>query len=102
VAGTPPPLVLATEPTTYLSELFISPNPTSHWVNIRLALGSADEKVLTGIVGSQGQWIQQESMQVKGGLLEKQFDISSLPAGTYFVQVITNRNVYNKRIIVVR
>ncbi|MFM6943582.1 MAG: T9SS type A sorting domain-containing protein [Aquirufa sp.] len=102
VAGTPPPLVLATEPTTYLSELFISPNPTSHWVNIRLALGSADEKVLTGIVGSQGQWIQQESMQVKGGLLEKQFDISSLPTGTYFVQVITNRNVYNKRIIVVR
>jgi Secretion system C-terminal sorting domain len=102
VAGTPPPLVLATEPTTYLSELFVSPNPTSHWVNIRLALGSDDEKVLTGIVGSQGQWIQQESLQIKGGLLEKQFDISTLPAGTYYVQVITNRNVYNKRIIVVR
>jgi hypothetical protein len=82
--------------------LQVTPNPTSRWVNLRLALGSVDEKVVTGIVGSQGQWIQQESLQIKGGLLEKQFDISNLPAGTYYVQVITNRNVYNKRIIVVR
>ena len=102
VAGTPPPLVLAAEPTSYSPELVVSPNPSSRLVNVRLALGSLDEKVVTGIIGSQGQWIQQESMQVKGGLLEKQFDISSLPAGTYYVQVITNRNVYNKRIIVVR
>jgi hypothetical protein len=94
--------VLATEPTAYVSELNVSPNPASRWVNVRLALGSADEKVVTGIVGSQGQWIQQESLQVKGGMLEKQFDVSALPAGTYFVQVITNRNVFNKRIIVVR
>jgi hypothetical protein len=102
VAPPPPPLVLAAEPTSYSTELQVTPNPTSRWVNLRLALGSVDEKVVTGIVGSQGQWFQQESIQVKGGLLEKQFDISSLPAGTYYVQVITNRNVYNKRIIVVR
>ena len=102
VAATPTPIVLAIEPSSYSSELLVSPNPTSHWVNLRLAVGSDDEKVVTGILGSQGQWIQQESLQVKGGMLEKQFDISSLPAGTYFVQVITNRNVYNKRIIVVR
>ena len=102
VAPPPPPVVLAVEPTSYSTELQVTPNPTSRWVNLRLALGSVDEKVLTGILGSQGQWIQQESLQVKGGLLEKQFDISTLPAGTYYVQVITNRNVYNKRIIVVR
>lgn len=102
VAPPPPPVVLAVEPTSYSTELQVTPNPTSRWVNLRLALGSVDEKVVTGIVGSQGQWIQQESLQVKGGLLEKQFDISTLPAGTYYVQVITNRNVYNKRIIVVR
>ena len=102
VAPPPPPVVLAVEPTSYSTELQVTPNPTSRWVNLRLALGSVDEKVVTGIVGSQGQWILQESLQVKGGLLEKQFDISTLPAGTYYVQVITNRNVYNKRIIVVR
>ena len=102
VAPPPPPVVLAVEPTSYSTELQVTPNPTSRWVNLRLALGSVDEKVVTGIVGSQGQWVQQESLQVKGGLLEKQFDISTLPAGTYYVQVITNRNVYNKRIIVVR
>jgi hypothetical protein len=28
-------------------------------------------------------------MQVKGGMLDKQFDVSTLPAGTYYVQVIT-------------
>ena len=102
VASPPPPLVLAAEPTSYSTELQVTPNPTSRWVNLRLAMGSNDEKVVTGILGSQGQWIQQESIQVKGGMLEKQFDVSTLPAGTYYVQVITNRNVYNKRIIVVR
>jgi hypothetical protein len=102
VAPPPPPLVLAAEPTSYSPELVVSPNPSSRMVNLRLALGSNEEKVIAGIVGSQGQWIQYESLQVKGSLLEKQFDISTLPAGTYYVQVITNRNVYNKRIIVVR
>ena len=102
VTGAVQALVLGTEPTSYSSELQISPNPSSRWVNLRLALGSEDEKVMAGIVGSQGQWVQQENIHVIGGVLEKQFDISTLPAGTYFVQVITNRNVYNKRIIVVR
>jgi hypothetical protein len=101
VATPAPPLVLATEP-IYSPELLVSPNPTFQTVRLRLALNSQEEQVVAGIISSQGQWVQQESMQVKGGMLEKQFDVSSLPAGTYYVQVITGRNVYNKRIIVVR
>ncbi len=96
------PLVLATEPVSIAPELLISPNPSSRFVRVKLALGSQDEEVRAGILGSQGQWVQQETLQVKGGMLDKQFDISTLAAGTYFVQVITSRNVYNKRIIVVR
>ena len=102
VAPPPPPLILATEPFTLLPELRVSPNPSSRMVRVQLAVGSQDEEVRAGILGAAGQWVQQESIQVKGGYLDKQFDISSLPTGTYFVQVITNRNVYNKRIIVVR
>jgi hypothetical protein len=101
VATPAPPLVLATEP-IYSPELFVSPNPTFQTVRLRLALNSQEEQVVAGIISSQGQWVQQESIQVKGGMLEKQFDVSTLPAGTYYVQVITGRNVYNKRIIVVR
>jgi hypothetical protein len=102
VAVTPPPIVLATEPASLTSEWLVSPNPSSRYVRVQLALGSGDEQVQIGILGSAGQWIQQESTLVKGGLLDKQLDVSTLPAGTYYVQVITNRNVYNKRIIVVR
>jgi hypothetical protein len=101
VAPPAPPLVLATEP-IYSPELLVSPNPTFQTVRLRLALNSQEEQVVAGIISSQGQWVQQESIQVKGGMLEKQFDVSTLPAGTYYVQVITGRNVYNKRIIVVR
>jgi hypothetical protein len=101
VAPPPPPLVLANEP-IYTPELLVSPNPTFKTVRLRLALNSQEEQVIAGIISSQGQWVQQESMQVKGGMLDKQFDVSTLPAGTYYVQVITGRNVYNKRIIVVR
>jgi hypothetical protein len=101
VATPAPPLVLATEP-IYSPELLVSPNPTFQTVRLRLALNSQEEQVVAGIISSQGQWVQQESIQVKGGMLEKQFDVSTLPAGTYYVQVITGRNVYNKRIIVVR
>jgi len=102
VAPPPPPLVLATEPMSLVPELQVSPNPSSRVVRVQLGLGSPNEEVRLGILGSQGQWVQQETLQVKGNFLDKQIDISSLPAGTYFVQVITNRNVYNKRIIVVR
>jgi hypothetical protein len=97
-----PPLVLAIEPTLNAAELVVSPNPSSHLVRIKLALGSQDEQLQAGILNASGQWVQQESWQVKGGMLDKLFDISTLSAGTYFVQVITNRNVYIKRIIVVR
>jgi len=102
VAPPPPPLVLATEPMSLVPELQVSPNPSSRVVRVQLGLASPNEEVRLGILGSQGQWVQQETLQVKGNFLDKQIDISSLPAGTYFVQVITNRNVYNKRIIVVR
>jgi len=102
VAVTPPLIVLATEPASLTSEWLVSPNPSSRYVRVQLVLGSGDEQVQVGILGSAGQWIQQESTLVKGGLLDKQLDVSTLPAGTYYVQVITNRNVYNKRIIVVR
>jgi hypothetical protein len=102
VAPPPPPLVLATEPMSLVPELQVSPNPTSRVVRVQLGLGSPNEEVRLGILGSQGQWVQQETLQVKGNFLDKQMDISTLPAGTYFVQVLTNRNVYNKRIIVVR
>ena len=102
VAAPPAPLVLATEPMSLVPELQVSPNPTSRVVRVQLGLGSPNEEVRLGILGSQGQWVQQETLQVKGSFLDKQIDISNLPEGTYFVQVITNRNVYNKRIIVVR
>jgi hypothetical protein len=102
VAPPPPPLVLATEPMSLVPELQVSPNPSSRVVRVQLGLGSPNEEVRLGILGSQGQWVQQETLQVKGNFLDKQMDISSLPAGTYFVQVIANRSVYNKRIIVVR
>ncbi|MFL0299056.1 T9SS type A sorting domain-containing protein [Aquirufa novilacunae] len=102
VAPPPPPLVLATEPMSLVPELQVSPNPTSRVVRVQLGLASPNEEVRLGILGLQGQWVQQETLQVKGSFLDKQMDISTLPAGTYFVQVLTNRNVYNKRIIVVR
>ena len=102
VAPPPPPLVLAAEPFTLLPELRLSPNPSSRLVRVQLAVGSQEEDIRVGILGFAGQWVQQEVVSVKGGYLDKQLDISALPAGTYYVQVITNRNVYNKRIIVVR
>jgi hypothetical protein len=107
----PPPLILASEPLfTLLPELRVSPNPSSRFVRLQLALNSpfssqvsaSDEEVRVGIVGAAGQWVQQENVLVKGGYLDKQLDVSSLTAGVYYVQVNTNRNVYTKRIIVVR
>ena len=98
----PPPLVLAAEPASYSAELQVTPNPSSQVIRVKLRVGSQDEQIKAGILNDSGQWVQQESIQVKGEMLDKQFDISTLPAGMYFVQVIANGSVYNKRIIVVR
>ena len=98
----PPPLVLAAEPASYSAELQVTPNPSSQVIRVRLSVGSQEEQIQAGILNASGQWVQQESLQVKGGMLDKQFDISALQTGMYFVQVIVNGSVFNKRIIVVR
>jgi hypothetical protein len=98
----PPPLVLAAEPASYSAELQVTPNPSSQLIRVKLRVGSSDEPIKAGILNGSGQWVQQESIQVKGGIVDKLFDVSTLPAGMYYVQVIANGSVYNKRIIVVR
>jgi hypothetical protein len=95
-------LVLAAEPAVYSAELQVTPNPSSQVIRVRLNVGSQEEQIQAGILNASGQWVKQESLQLKGGMLDKQFDISTLPTGMYFVQVIVNRSVYYKRIIVVR
>jgi hypothetical protein len=95
-------LVLAAEPASYSAELQVTPNPSSQLIRVKLRLGSSDEPIKAGILNGSGQWVQQESIQVKGGIVDKLFDVSTLPAGMYYVQVIANGSVYNKRIIVVR
>ncbi len=98
----PPPLILAAEPASYSTELQVTPNPSSQIIRVKLRVGSSDEPIKAGILNGSGQWVQQETIQVKSGIVDKLFDISMLPAGMYFVQVIANGSVYNKRIIVVR
>jgi hypothetical protein len=98
----PPPLVLAAEPAVYSAELQVTPNPSSQVIRVRLNVGSQEEQIQAGILNASGQWVKQESLQLNGGMLDKQFDISTLPTGMYFVQVIVNRSVYYKRIVVVR
>jgi hypothetical protein len=98
----PPPLVLAAEPASYSAELQVTPNPSSQLIRVKLRVDSSDEPIKAGILNGSGQWVQQENIQVKGGIVDKLFDVSMLPAGIYYVQLIANGSVYNKRIIVVR
>ena len=80
-------------------ELFnIYPNPASDVLNTSLTLTSS-EKVNFRIVNAQGQTILVNSVQMEPGSSVKSFDVSSLVAGMYTLQITAGGQVSAKAFI---
>jgi len=81
------------------SEMLIFPNPASTNFNIVISEPTACQLTIC-ILDIRGQTIRIETRQHNGQPVSYNIDRLSLPAGIYFVKVITDNNVKTKKLIV--
>ncbi len=99
--GTPdmckiPPInspVKINENTTSFDNIIISPNPSNGFFNIQ----SSSKLIVIEVFSVTGNSILIKSNPFK--LASMNFDISFAPAGVYFVRILTNSGIVNKKII---
>ena len=69
------------------SGIIVYPNPTENILNI-----VTDLDIITTLYDIAGR-------ALRSNIIDKQVDLSNLPAGIYFLNIIHENNIYNKRII---
>jgi hypothetical protein len=78
---------LATGKST-MEQLAMYPNPSTGVLNLDLATGSAaNETLYVTVMGTAGNVVINRSYQVGEGRLSTSLDLSTLPAGTYYVKL---------------
>ena len=92
-------IVAGTEELTSLNAISVFPNPVSH--NLIVAINSTTEQeTVIEIADLTGKVILKKDLgQIKGNS-ESHIDISTLPAGTYLVSIITATGSETKKIII--
>ena len=70
------------------SKISITPNPGSEYVNLNLALETANDKVVVSLFNGMGQVVTQEVLNnFQNGTVR--FDVNNLPSGTYLMTIQT-------------
>ncbi|MEP7128058.1 MAG: T9SS type A sorting domain-containing protein [Chitinophagales bacterium] len=89
-----------TQDITDNNSLLLFPNPAAEYFNVEIA--SAKETVHVYIADITGKNLQHKQISNRSGNVKLQFDVSTYPAGSYFVRVISNENSIVKQLQVVR
>jgi len=78
-----------------LNNVHVYPNPTGGLINIEFA--NQMQTVTVRWMDLQGQVVQEENLQ---GVMQKQYDLSSVPKGIYILQVLSDEGNSLHRVIV--
>lgn len=68
-------------------QLALAPNPSMGTVNLDMATGAGDEPVQLTVLNAMGNVVLTRSFEAAGGRLSTALDMSTHPAGTYYVQL---------------
>jgi hypothetical protein len=82
-------------PLQVATDIIIAPNPTPDGVRIALP-GYQETAIILNLFDAAGRFIKKETRMVDGIL---DYDLSTLPSGTYFLQFRTETDVFAKRIV---
>lgn len=84
--------------TLVLSNLVISPNPSSGKFEIRFQ-SKQKEEVALDILTQEGKTIYKDNLKSQNGFFEKEIDISEQPKGIYFVRLTQSGLTQVKKIV---
>ncbi|MBW8049779.1 MAG: T9SS type A sorting domain-containing protein [Cytophagales bacterium] len=104
--GTPATIPTSAAICSGCSILKIYPNPNTGEFNIVMNItparsaGGQAENLELKIVNNLGQVLFREKLKQFKGIYEKQLDLNKYPVGVYNLQLISNKGVINKQIII--
>jgi len=81
-------------------EFSVYPNPANDVLNMDLKMKDTDNEVVVSFMNFLGQTVMTQNIgKVAGGQSTFSFDVSSLPAGAYFINVSTSKGVASSKFI---
>ena len=83
-----------------LNSVVIYPNPSTGIFNLSLTLVSDKQNIQVRLFNALGELLSVNQYEAQSGSFKKQVNVSGYPAGVYFVQIVGNKNVVTRRIIV--
>lgn len=89
---------VSTDEITDLSEITIFPNPNQGQFTLRIS-GDYFGKYETVLLNNLGQILSKGMIHKSGDVVESQFNLSSLPSGTYWVSLASERGRQVKKVL---
>lgn len=86
------------QPTPMQNELSVYPNPSNGKFTMEFSYSGTSNLVIR-IVNSIGEIVSEDFVLAHSRLLSKELELTHLAKGTYHLQVITNIEVFNTRIV---
>jgi Leucine-rich repeat (LRR) protein len=83
----------------HIRSIKIYPNPGRGIFNITIEI-SQIEDIKLQIINSLGQPLHVEELKLAKGTYTGQFDLREYPAGVYYLQILSNKDIVNKNLII--
>jgi len=89
-----------TEETSVANSLTLYPNPANSYVDLKFGLSSATDVVIK-LINVTGQTVYLDSKtQQAAGEYNVSVDVSNIPKGMYFMEIVTNTEKVNRKVVV--
>lgn len=95
-------LEIAETPAPAPQSLTLAPNPTNGWVKVMATLPVAEEAASISVVDMTGKVVYQTQSEIMGEGVETSLDLSTLPAGMYFLRLQSGKEVMTQRLAIER
>jgi hypothetical protein len=96
---TPPGTLIRMESTSQIKNLDISPTPSRDIFNIRF-ISEKIQDLSVRVINIMGELVYQEKANQFIGEYTKQIDLTDNSKGVYFLEITTDNNVVNRKIII--
>lgn len=93
------PIISGVNTPAWAFDLTLSPNPTSDQLYLRATNWPSQGTLSFRLVNALGQHLGQEVHQVNPGNWQQQLDLTNLPAGTYWLQISWDKELWSQKVI---
>jgi hypothetical protein len=95
-------IILGNEPNALAAGLTLSPNPSNGRVRVQAKLDSDEHQAILHVFDMQGKAVSRSEATPVDGQIDHTLDLSEQAAGSYFIELRTEKRVINRRVILLK